>query len=295
MVERARPVHRLIQPIKSLAQRFAYLGLIGAAFGAMLLGKADVVVLERLRAHVTDVVAPVLEALSRPIAFGTSVVRQIRALADLEVENDRLRDANARLIEWQAVARRLEAENTALRGMLNFRPGPDPATVSARVIADTGGAFVHSLVLNAGSRDGIRKGSPVVTGEGLAGRVVSVGTRSARVLLITDLNSRIPVLVESTGTRAILAGDNADRPKLIHLPPGAYVAPGDRIVTSGHGGVFPPRLPVGVVVSVNEAGTRVQPFVDHSRLEYVRVVDVGLDESLRLPQLPAERKAGGRP
>ena len=295
MKERARPAFRIIQPIKSLAQRFAYLGLIGAAFGAMLLGKADLVVLERLRAHVTDVVAPVLDALSGPIAFSASVVRQVRALASLETENRRLREDNARLLGWQAVARHLEAENEALRGMLNFKTGPEPSTVSARVIADTGGAFAHSLVLNAGSNDGVRKGSPVVTGEGLVGRVVSVGARSARVLLITDLNSRTPVLVESSGTRAILAGDNSDRLKLIHLPPGAYIAPGDRIVTSVHGGIFPPRLPAGVVVSVDEAGIRVQPFADRSRLEYVRVIDAGLEEALRLPQLPVERKAGGRP
>ena len=295
MKERARQVHRIIQPIRSLAQRFTYLGLIGAAFGAMLLGKADLVVLDRLRAHITDVVAPIFEAISGPIAFTASAVREIQYLSNLESENDRLREDNARLIGWQAVARHLEAENEALRGMLNFKTGPESSTVSARVIADTGGAFAHSLVLNAGSNDGVRKGSPVVTGDGLVGRVLSVGARSARVLLLTDLNSRTPVLVESTGTRAILAGDNSGRLKLIHLPSGAYVAVGDRIVTSGHGGVFPPRLPAGVVVSVDEAGIRVQPFADRSRLEYVLVIDVGLEEALRLPQLPIERKAVARP
>ena len=98
---------------------------------------------------------------------------------------------------------------------------------------------MESLILNAGAREGVRKGSPVVTGDGLVGRIAGVGYRSARVLLITDLNSRIPVLVEPTGMRAILAGDNSDRPRLIRLPPGATVSPGERVSTSGRAGAFP--------------------------------------------------------
>jgi rod shape-determining protein MreC len=95
-------------------------------------------------------------------------------------------------------------------------------------------------------------------------------------LLISDLNSRIPVLIEATRTRAILAGNNSNRPRLIHLAPGATVSPGDRVVTSGHGGVFPVGLPVGLVDAVNEGGISVLPFVSRDRLEYVRVLDYGL-------------------
>jgi len=130
----------------------------------------------------------------------------------------------------------------------------------------------------------------VVTGDGLVGRVAGVGTRSTRVILITDLNSHIPVLVERTRTRAILAGDNSEVLRLIRLPPGAEVSPGDRVVTSGHGDAFPPGLPVGVVASVGDAGIGVQPFVERSRLEYVRVVDFGLRGILQplFPGIPAD-------
>jgi rod shape-determining protein MreC len=149
------------------------------------------------------------------------------------------------------------------------------------VIADTGGAFAHSLVLNAGSRAGVGKGQAVVTGEGMVGRIAAVGERSAWVLLITDLNSRIPVTIAPAGIRAILAGNNSDRPRLVHLPPGVAISPGDRVVTSGHGGAFPPGLPVGIVAAVSEAGIDVRPFMDRSRIEYVRVVDFGLQGILR--------------
>jgi rod shape-determining protein MreC len=187
-----------------------------------------------------------------------------------------LRQDKERLLHWQSVARKLEAENKALRAQLNYLPGPQASYVSARVIADTGGAFAHSLLLNIGHQVGVGKGHAVVTGDGLVGRVAGVGGRATRVLLISDFNSRIPVLIEATRTRAILAGNNSNRPRLIYLPPGATVSPGDRIVTSGHGGAFPVGLPVGLVDAVNEGGISVLPFVPRDRLEYVRVLDYGL-------------------
>ena len=285
-----RPVHRIAVPIKGLIQRFAYVGLVAAAFGLMLLGKADVLLVERIRTQVTDALAPILDVLSRPIATVSDLVDQVRELASLREENAGLREDKARLLQWQMVARRLEAENTALRALLDFVPGPEASYVTARVIGDTGGAFAHALVLNAGFRAGVRKGQAVVTGDGLVGRVAGVGTRSTRVILITDLNSHIPVLVERSRTRAILAGDNSAVLRLIRLPPGAEVSPGDRIVTSGHGGAFPPGLPVGVVAAVSDAGIGVQPFVERSRLEYVRVVDFGLKGILQplFPGIPAD-------
>lgn len=285
-----RPVHRIAVPIKGLIQRFAFVGLVVAAFGLMLLGKADVLLVERIRIQVTDALAPILDVLSRPVATVSDVVDQVRELASLRQQNTGLREDKVRLLQWQMVARRLEAENKALRALLNFVPGPEASYVTARVIGDTGGAFAQTLVLNAGIRAGVRKGQAVVTGDGLVGRVAGVGTRSTRIILITDLNSHIPVLVERTRTRAIVAGDNSEVLRLIRLPPGAEVAPGDRIVTSGHGGAFPPGLPVGVVASVSDAGIEVQPFVERSRLEYVRVVDFGLRGILQplFPVIPAD-------
>lgn len=297
MKDPQRPVYGIAAPVKYLAQRFAYMGLVLAAFGLMLLGKADTVMVERVRAHVTDAVAPILAVLSRPVATANKVVEQVRELVDLRAENLRLRQEKARLLRWQTVARRMEAENGNLRAMLNFNAVPPASFVSARVIADNSGAFTESLVVNAGAREGVRKGSVAITGEGLVGRIAATGNRSARLLLITDLNSHIPVLLESSGTRAILAGDNTDRPRLIRLPPKAAVTPGERIVTSGHGGAFPPRLPVGVVVSVSESAVRVQPFVKRNRIEYVRVVDFGLSGILALPQSarPVTEPIAGRP
>lgn len=284
MKETPRTLNRIAQPIKSLAQRFAYMGLIIGAFGLMLLGKVDTILVERMRAHVTDAFAPILDGLSRPAVVVSEWVAAVEEIYRIRAENARLRDEVTALQVWQTNARQLEAENRGLRELMNFAPGPEISFVTSRVIADTGGAFVHSVLSNAGDVDGVRKGQVVVTGDGLVGRVQGVGRNSSRILLITDLNSRIPVLIEPDRTRAILAGDNSERPRLIHLPPGATVATGDRVVTSGHGGVFPPGVPIGVVSTVSDGGIGVQPYVDRNKLEYVRVLDYGLSGTLAQPE-----------
>lgn len=291
MKEPLRSAYRAAAPIRNLAHRFVYLGLVVGVFALMLLGKADAVLMDRFRAQVSDAIAPILEILGQPVEAVTGVIASIREVSAVHQENTLLRADKEKLLRWQAVARQLEAENKSLKKLLRYAPDPGVSFVTARVIADTGGAFAQSLLVNAGAADGVAKGEAVVTSEGLIGRVAVVGSRSARVLLITDLNSRIPVLVEPTRTRAILAGDNSERPGIIHLPPGATVSPGDRIVTSGHGGAFPPGLPIGVVASVSDSGIRVQSFVDRSRLEYVRVVNYGLRGILQMPK-PGGGKTG---
>ena len=282
MKERPRTIGRIAQPIKTIAQRFAYVGLVGAAFGLMLLGKADVVLVERIRVTVTDAFAPILDAVSQPVATVSRMIGEAEDLLRVREENTALRQDRTRLLQWQAIARKLEAENRALRAMLNFIPGPAVNFVTARVIADAGGAFAHSLVVNAGERDGVKKGSAVITGDGLIGRIAGLGDRSSRILLLTDLNSRIPVVIEKTRVRAIMAGNNSSRPKLIYLPPGAAVAVGERVVTSGHGGAFPPGIPVGIVATAGEGGISVQPFIKRDRLEYVRIVDFKLDRGFAI-------------
>ena len=262
--------------LRLLAQRFAFLTLVLASFALMLLGKADTILVERLRVLIDDGVSPVLQVLSRPASAVASVVNAVHDLAALRAENVRLAEENARLMHWQTVARELDNENKSLRAQLNYTPDPDSAFISARVIGDTGGAFVHSMLLNAGGREGVRKGQAVIAGENLVGRVAEVGDRSARILLLTDINSHIPVVIEGTRTKAILSGDTSDRPRLVYLSPNSNPAVGNRIVTSGHGGAFPPGMPVGVIASIQDGIVRIEPFVHRYQLEYVTVVDYGL-------------------
>ena len=272
MKHRAESVAKVTVPIRALLNRFALLFLIIAAFAIMLLGKADTLVVERARSSVVDVVAPVMDALSRPIATVSEGVDRVENFFSVYSENAQLREQNARLLEWQSAALALAAENSTFRKMLNFVPERGASFAAVRVIGDSGGVFVRSVLINGGMVDGIQKGDAVVNGDGLIGRVAESGRRSGRVLLLSDLNSRIPVVGEKSRVRAILAGDNSPLPRLDFLPPNARLAVGDRIVTSGHGGVFPAGLPVGRISSIGDGGVRVEPFADFYRLEYVRII-----------------------
>jgi len=269
-------VRRLALPIKGWVQRFAFGLLIAAAVGLMILGKAESRFVETLRVTVTDVTAPVLEVLSHPAAAMASAVEEFRELVHLRSENSRLREENLRLRQWHAVAQKLQQENVAYKSLLNIVDDPRPAFITARVIGDAGGAYVRTVLLNAGTGEGVRVGQAVTNADGLVGRVVEAGNRSARILLLTDLNSRVPVVIESTRVPAILAGDNSDNPRLSYLPRNASVSPGQRVVTSGHGGMLPPGLPVGEVVEMADGVIRVRPFVDWHSLEYMRVLDFTL-------------------
>jgi rod shape-determining protein MreC len=269
-------VLKLAQPLKAWIQRSALLLLVTAAVALMLLGRTQSGVVERARALVADAVAPILDFASRPISGTVDALENAQNLMALAKENADLREANRRLRSWQAVAYRLEAENGALRELLRMVPDPQSRYVTARVVADNGGAFVRSVLVNAGARDGVVQGQAAVTGEGLAGRVAQVGGRSAQILLLTDMNSRIPVMLAHSRERAMLAGNNTNRPALLYLGPRSRVEPGDRVLTSGDGGVFPAGLPVGVVAASDDGTVRVQPFVDWDRMEYLRLIDFQL-------------------
>lgn len=266
---------------KAWLHRFTFVLLFGASLALMVLGKSESPIVERARLTVSDAVTPIMDGLSRPLASVRQGYDNAREFLDLREENAMLREQQARLLQWQTVARQLEAENRALRDLLKFAPDRAASFVTARVVADNGGTFVRSVLVAAGSRDGLRKGDAAVTGEGLVGRVAEVGERSARVLLLTDINSRIPVVIERSRDQGILAGDNSDNPRLLYLSHGSQLVPGDRVVTSAAGGAFPPGLPVGIVKSTDTGGAVVELFVDWDHMEYLRLLDYRLSGVLQ--------------
>jgi rod shape-determining protein MreC len=285
-------VLRLTAPVKAAAQRLALPFLVLLSGVLILLGKADILLFDHVRVSLADAAAPVLQLVGQPVSTVASEVERVEDLVDVYRRNTQLREENARLLRWQEVARRLAAENAELRQLTKLAPEDTSSYVAGRVIADSGGAFVRNVLVNAGSHDGVARGQAALSGEGLVGRVAEVGERAARILLLTDLNSRVPVMLERSNDRAVLAGDNTDRPRLLYLQPKAAVEVGDRVVSAGAGGIFPPGLPVGVVASTADGVARVEPFVELSRLDFVRIVDFGLGGVLPQPVQPIVRGRG---
>ncbi len=249
---------------------------MAASIALMMVGKVDPAFVDNVRSRVTDAFVPILDALSRPAATAARIIEAGVDALNVYEENQTLKAENARLMQWRQAALRLESENGSLRTLLHYKPDPTASFITARVIATPGATFFRTVLVTAGRRDGVRKGQAALAGSGMIGRVIEVGEWSSRVLLITDINARVPVVLENSRQRALLAGDNSDQPKLNYLPPDTAAAVGERVLTSGHGGIFPPGVPVGVVASVSERGVRVQPIADLGRLENVRLVDFGL-------------------
>lgn len=233
-----------------------------------------------LRTGVTDTFSPLLSAVGKPLQQAAYVVRNVTGLTELQAENARLREENEKLREWYQTALVLESENKSLRELLNVKVEAQSRYITARILADSSRAFVKTILVSSGMGEGVKKGQAVISGEGLVGRVVEAGNETSRVLLISDINSRVPVLVEHSSQHAILAGANDDLPRLIHLPVGSEVEQGARLITSGHGGLFPQGIPVGRVVVDKQGQPRAELFADFDRMVYVRMVDKQSDPNL---------------
>jgi rod shape-determining protein MreC len=253
--------------------------LIAAAFGLMLLGKADALLAERTRMALADGLAPIYSVLSEPLHRLRAAVDDAQGLLALRAENLKLRDENERLRRWQDVALALDAENQKLHENLKWVPDVAPSFITARVVADAGGVYARAVLLSVGPGHGIEKGEIALDERGLVGRVTEVGARTVRVLLLTDLNSRIPVILERSRARAILVGTNGPRPRLLYWAEGAQPAEGERVVTSAEANAFPANLPVGVVHYSAANVPEVEPDAKLDQLEIVRVFDYGLHAS----------------
>jgi rod shape-determining protein MreC len=268
--------------------------LIVVSFGIMLLGKADTLLADRARTALSDALAPIYAVVAAPLGRIHAAITETADLWDLRAENDRLRAENDKLRRWQSIALALDSENQRLKASLRWIPDPTASFVTARVVADAGGVYAKAVLLSVGPNSGIHKGEIAVDERGLVGRITEVGARTARVLLITDLNSRIPVTLETSRAHAILAGTNGNRPRLLYWPEGVVPKEGERIVTSAEANAFPANLPVGTVHYTSSGSAEVEPAAMLQKLEVVRIFDYGLT-GVVAPERPASDPSASNP
>ncbi|TFL18858.1 rod shape-determining protein MreC [Jannaschia formosa] len=227
---------------------------------------------ERVRAAVVDRVVPGFEWALAPVTWIGRLIEDFEGYARVYEQNQDLRRELRQTQAWREAAIQLEQENARLLDLLNVKLSPDLTYVTGVVLTDSGSPFRRSVLLNIGAEDGIQDGWAAMDGLGLVGRIAGVGASTSRVILLTDGNSRIPVTIQPSGKRAILAGDTTVAPALEFVENPDDVRAGDRIVTSGDGGVFPPDLLVGQVVRTVDGRLRVRPAAEMGRLEFLRVL-----------------------
>ncbi len=263
---------RAFLPSKQWAGRAAVVFFVSVSMTLFAMNKAENPAIIKLRTSITDAVVPVLGVLASPLETVRSAGAWVAEMSVLRAENIRLKNENLQLARWQAVAREMEAENTTLRDMLHVIPQQKHSYITARIVSDLSGPFAHAALINGGLNAGVRQDQAVVTTDGLIGRVVEVGERSARVLMLTDINSRVPVMTETSREKSIMVGKGHELPILSYLTAASQVVVGERILTSGDGGVFPAGIPVGVVESI-EGGVKIKPLVNSSKVTFVSVID----------------------
>lgn len=227
---------------------------------------------EYVRARIIDNTVPRFDWLMVPVTRSAEMIQNFQSYQRLYDQNQELRRELQEQKRWKEAARQLEQQNAKLLDLNNVRLDPKLSYVTGVVLADSGSPFRQSVLLNIGARDGIVDGWAATDGLGLVGRISGVGNSTTRVILLTDSNSRIPVTIEPSGERAIVAGDNAARPPLDFIESAELVRPGDRVVSSGDGGVFPADILVGHVAQDPSGRLRVVLAADYERLDLLRVL-----------------------
>ena len=240
--------------------------------GMYLLWRIDSPRVERLRIAMIDRFVPSIDWAMAPVTGLTNIARDFQSYTRIYEQNQDLRRELQQIKAWREAALQLEQENARLLDLNKVRIDAKLTHVTGVVTADSGSPFRQSVLLNVGARDGIMDGWATMDGIGLVGRISGVGQNTSRVILLTDTNSRIPVTVQPSGQRAILVGDNEAAPTLELIENRDLVRPGDRVVTSGDGKVFPAGLLVGQVAQSPDRRLRARLAADYERLKFLRVL-----------------------
>jgi len=275
--------------------------VVALAVVLVLLGKAQGTLFDKMRAHATDTMAPVLEKVRVPVAGFGRWMGSITEIFSVYQENLRLKDENARLRQWRNVAIVLQGRVGRYQALLHAVPDPQMNRVLARVIGRANRPFLQTMILDAGRNNHVLPGQAVMDARGMIGRIYLTGNRTSWVILLTDLNSRIPVTVASSSGKvgniqAMMTGDNRAQPSLELVSRTVTLHAGDQVTSSGDGGLLPAGLPIGTVVADGADGWRVALLADAGSSQDVEVLNFSKPPEAppASAQLPAEA-AGLKP
>ena len=255
---------------KGSKQKFSLFALIVLSIILLSVETIEKKPLKYFRAFVKDVIyrgALIVSAPSKSINNFSDFVKQHVSLYDdyskLKVENNELKN---KISETNF----LELENNQLRKLIEEQASSTSNLTSARVMLDKQSPYLNSFIINIGSNKNIKNGMAVLDGKNFIGRIVDVNFFSSRVLLVSDLNSKIPVITEPSANHAILSGHGGNKPTLEYLPENHNIQDGDKIYTSGKEGIFSPGIPIGKV-KIEEDSIRVLLFSDLSQITFINV------------------------
>jgi len=266
-----------------------------ASISFLIFGRSQNTLIEQIRAYVFDLFIPIITLVDIPRDATSNLSDRVRNIAMVFSDNRFLREENIELKRKLIESTELEIDNFRLKSLLNIKNGTLNTVTASRIVSDSNSPFFRSMLINSGTQANVKKGHAVVNEEGVIGRIINVAVNSSRVLLLNDINSRIPVKFVKNGINVILAGNNSRFLGINFMPEDVKAVNGDLILTSGMGGVFPPDLPVGVVVNVLATGEiKIEPAVNFDRLNYVSVIDYEIANFSKLSEGQMENNKPSR-
>lgn len=254
---------------------------------------AEASVFRKAREGVLDVTQPFLSTFAAPINFLNSVFGSVGDYFNVVDENRILRQENAQLRQWMEEALALRELVSVFEKLQTYETPPEIIPIDAHVISDSNDVFAKSMIVNAGQSKKVRVGMAVVNEAGLIGRIIEAGGNASRVLLLTDIQSRIPVYVEGANIEGILVGRTGERP-VIRFTNQVFTKTlerGARVLTSGSGGVMPSNIPIGTLYDVTQEEISINLFVDYTKTRLVRVLDYDFPEVVPVEITSSEEEA----
>ncbi|MFN3930607.1 MAG: rod shape-determining protein MreC [Brevundimonas sp.] len=272
MAFRDGPFENIKVPLVLSAAVTVVIAIIGCVLLLISDARAENSPYQPVRAGVETVAGPVGGVFAAPVRWFGHASDYVGGYFFAVSENRRLKRELAELQPWRDQAIALKNVNARYEAMLGIRPEPPVDMRTARSITDTRGPFSKARLLDVGAARGVKVGNPVINEHGLVGRVVGTSPGISRMLLLTDVASRTPVLIDRTDARALLTGDGSGNPRLEFVRGVGAVQAGDRILSSGDGGGFPRGVPIGVAAKGIDGSWRVKLFSDRGAIDYVRVM-----------------------
>jgi len=218
-----------------------------------------------ITAPATESFANFFYGISHSLSFLTDFI-------NLREENIKLKEKNIFLEYQLKLFQHLSSENNELKKLLNFVGGEENHKFSTRIISTSNNNIADSFIITAGEKQGVVKGQIIVNNEGIVGRIIDVGTNASRGLLITDINSRIPVVTTTGRVKAIVAGNNTKKLDLLYITDQNLIKESDFVITSSDGNLLPYNLPVGIIRKDEAGKFFVEPFINITNLEYVSIL-----------------------
>ena len=263
---------------KGTKQRFSIFVLIVLSITLIFIETIQTKPLNYVRAFVKDVIYHATSVVTAPSRSLGSFSLYVKEHINLYKDYSELKKENTELKNKISKSDYLELENNQLKQLFEEQMALPENFVSARVMIDKQSPYLNSFIINIGGNKKIKNGLEVLNGKNFIGRTVDVNFFSSRVLLISDLNSKIPVIIEPKGYHAILAGHGEKKPTLEYLPENHTVNNGDKVYTSGKGGIFSPGLPIGEV-KIDKELIKVLLFSNLDQITFVNINLGKLDDN----------------